>query len=210
MYASTVSYQEHNGTWEWVVTQGNRTVETGIAGSHHEARLLGLRLSITAVIGSSYRIGIEQKDDAVQHVLGTFWRQLEAEPELAANTDSWWLYRAVGYASEWCKCDRRRTHLNDALEVLSPDAPIEAPGAHDRDELAAPDTWDIIDAELDSSVRLRAFLAGLSDKERTVAIGLAAGCAKKDIATRLGVSAGMVTRHVARLAAAWEAFSTLA
>jgi len=186
-----ITFNEQAGMWAW--SNGR---EQGQTAHHYEARLMELSRKIAAAVQHTFKIPYEIKEDATQETMGIMLMQFSAQPEMASNTDSWIIYRAVAYAASYAnhlRCTTARDYsLASTGDTESPELDVEGSFS-----------WEQTEAELITS----AFVATLDGTLKAVAIGLAADKKKQDIAAALGIKPLQVSRAVAKLKDAWLQFS---
>ncbi len=189
-----ITFNEQAGIWAW----SNEAGEQGEAEHFYEARIMSLSRKIAAAIQGSYKIPSNLKEDAIQEAYAILLRQMGEDPEMAQNTDSWIIYRGWAYAASYCShidCTTRRNEI-----ISPPDGEEKHQQIH---ELVDPFSW----AEAEDDLSASAFVQSLQGSLKAVAVGLAAGMLKQDIASMIGVSPTMITKHCHKLRGLWEAYA---
>jgi DNA-directed RNA polymerase specialized sigma24 family protein len=147
-----------------------------------------------AVTQALWRCQLADQEDALQVGLLEVWRKLNT-PATAANTDSWFIWRAVAYARSYAQRMVYR-YQQRAIALVSDD---QAAGMEDFPSrlLAAPDEMasalDRVDVAL---------LIGRLDNptDRSIVVGLLAGQPKQEIARSLSLSYGAMRNRCERIA----------
>lgn len=135
------------------------------------------------------------QEDATQVGLIEVWAKLQ-EPLCRENTDSWFVTRAVAYARDYARRLVYRYHRrNEAIVTfddgdVSTPSPVNEPAANDRI------------AEIEDIVYVTELMDGLSPIQRTIAMRLAAGERKTEIAASLGLSYKAVIYQCDKIAVA--------
>jgi len=149
-----------------------------------------------AVKRALYSCQQADQEDALQVGLIEVWRKLQ-EPETAGNTDSWFIFRAVGYARDYASrlvYRYQRRHEPIVSRDEEPEGAATLPV-----EPAAPDAT----ATIEDALVLEAMLARLdSPVQREIALRLVRGEKKTEIAAGMGLRYKAVIYQCEKIATA--------